>query len=192
MREILFRGKTEYGRWVYGNLIHAGDYCCILEPEENVHPMDYPYLDPDLGVIDGRATPVIPETIGQFTGLFDKNGKKIFEEDIVRYKAAFKFDYSDKICDAENIHEFVKVVKYNNGKFWPSQYRADCENYWYAHGSFDIPRWVVAYSTGMKCCSGLQAGWYIQRDDWESWSELKNTNEMAVIGNIHDNPELII
>lgn len=55
----------------------------------------------------------------------------------------------------------------------------------------DIPRWVVTYSTGMKCCKGLQVGWFIQRDDWESYAELMDTEEMTVIGNIHDNPELL-
>lgn len=55
----------------------------------------------------------------------------------------------------------------------------------------DIPCWVVSYSTGMKCCSGMQAGWYIQRDNWESWGALENPEDMTVIGNIHDNPELM-
>lgn len=55
----------------------------------------------------------------------------------------------------------------------------------------DIPRWVVSYSSGMKCCRGMQVGWYIQRDKWESWAELENTHEMAVIGNVYDNTELL-
>ena len=55
----------------------------------------------------------------------------------------------------------------------------------------DTPRWVVTYGDGMKCFSGMQAGWYIQRDRFESWMELVDTEDLKVIGNIHDNPELL-
>ena len=66
MLDILFRGKRrDNNEWVYGSLILAGSYCCILESEENVHPVDYPYLDDYLGTIDGKATPVDPKTIGR-------------------------------------------------------------------------------------------------------------------------------
>jgi hypothetical protein len=53
----------------------------------------------------------------------------------------------------------------------------------------DIPGWVVTYSDGMNCCYGLQVGWYIQRDNWESYMELQNTDQFVVIGNIHDSKE---
>ena len=56
----------------------------------------------------------------------------------------------------------------------------------------DRPNWVVTYSTGMKCCSGMQVGWYIQRDNGESWAPLENVELLRVIGNIHDNPEFLL
>lgn len=83
-RTILYRGKSvDNNKWVYGSLIWNGSFIAILEREEDVHPSDYPYLDSNTGAIDGKATIVNPDTIGQYTG-FDTNGVKVFEGDILQ------------------------------------------------------------------------------------------------------------
>lgn len=99
IENIIFRGKNSAGSWVYGSFIYADEYCCILEDESKVHPMDWPYLDPDLGTIDGKATPIIPETVGMWTGYKDKDGRMIFEGDIVKSDWGYKgiVDFEDFI-----------------------------------------------------------------------------------------------
>lgn len=83
MREILFKAKRiDNGEWIEGNLIDLDSdsgYCYIVAPYRKASTLPINFL------ITGRMELVDSKTICQFTGLCDKNGNKIWENDIIKY-----------------------------------------------------------------------------------------------------------
>lgn len=129
MREILFRGKrTDNGEWIEG---------CFLD-KNNIGIF---YDDTEESDCSIHIFSVVSETIGQYTGLTDKNDKKIFEGDII--------DTPDRL---------VKVV-------------------WFAgNAQFDLHFIRYKDDVTIKNFKGIH---------------MIDLKEYEVIGNIHDNPELL-
>lgn len=130
MREILFRGRPDDGSdWVFGDLIHRRicKYDIVIIRTE------------DSGFDNYNEYEVVPETVGQYTGLTDKNGTKVFEGDIVT-----------RYFDDFGLIEYE--VEFDQGEFLliPIEDRTDT--------------WAIRIS---------------------------GESEITVIGNIHDNTELL-
>lgn len=108
MREILFRGKTYDGEWVEGDYLNGGyDYKTAIRRKAF-----------DGGVNYAEVIKVIPETVGQYTGLPDKNGKKIFEGDIHQYSESLFVVEFGAFYDVENDIDlygfYLRDINYRN------------------------------------------------------------------------------
>jgi uncharacterized phage protein (TIGR01671 family) len=93
MREFLFRGKRkDNGEWIYGYLVKC-EYGLCIATDESLYHIDGAEWNFDCMV-------VIPETVGQYSALLDKQGKKIFEGDIFKHEKQSPFA-NDKPFDTE-------------------------------------------------------------------------------------------
>lgn len=159
MREILFRGKQNEGRWVEG-VYFKHDTVKVCFSSDDPKPRHLIIQD---GFCDWgfeppiRCVDVDPQTVGQFTGLTDKNGKKIFEGDIIR---------------SDNGKQWaVSVVKF--GEYVPKMFY----------------RMLDMFSPGRKHLPSV--GFYAKTVEKGEEMILFQSPCVTVIGNIHDNPELL-
>ena len=171
MREILFRGKRlDNGEWIAsGNIIH-------FNPEHGEDPVFIPgfnekctsthdEFDNIIAFIEVAFYKVDPKTVGQFTGLTDKNGVKIFEGDVFEFPDEI-FESFDTSCGTE----------YNS---WETENRG-VVGYNEDYGRYDF----VQYKYGNNTVEAdMHENKYIEFADFVS--------QLEVIGNIHDNPELL-
>ena len=107
MHEILFRGKlTDDGKWI------EGYYCPCIFGRFPSRPAIISKEDMDNGY--WHPEKIIPSTVGQYTGLTDKNGKKIFEGDIISIPfEEDRYPYEENVIHYENAEVYFDTERYS-------------------------------------------------------------------------------
>ena len=161
MRTIKFRAQDiASNKWLYGDIRHHKNDVCIFEQGGN------------------KGEQVKPETIGQLTGLTDKNGKEIYEGDIIKWYEIGHSDHDVFEPPEDYIKECLDVVEFLGGTF--------------CVGREEAPSLIPV--------EFLTEEWQANEDDMFKW--VYNTDEYPnitiddmyiceVVGNVHDNPDLI-
>ena len=129
-KEIIFRGKDENGKWVYGNLYNTDTGESYITPNSTLYITQSEYTEMRSISVAYRIKD--KDTIGQYIGIDDKNGTKIFEGDILAIESTD--------LDANTINHFGGEVLYLPDR---AIYVVDIE---YDYISFDIMKGASAYS----------------------------------------------
>jgi len=176
MRTIKFRGKTELtGEWVYG-------FFSMGSSVRFEHPKQDERIVPRYLIDDGLLHDVIPETVGQFTGLTDKNGKEVFEGDIIAFYELKTYCINPD-CDphllgySERLHKKIKAVRFEDGMFGVDSEYCPIDSFAY------LGDWAADedYMEELKNDPYFDTNGY----------DLDDVIGFEAVGNVFDNPELL-
>ena len=130
-RDIEFRGKAKDNEWIYG-YYHKETSTSIALQEYGINEINTHYIHTVIDHLPFKIE-VIPETIGQYTGLKDKNGKKIFEGDILRTPAWLYGEEKVCICkynQENNVNSIIGFGLYTNDAYFKKyQELVECDEW---------------------------------------------------------------
>ncbi|KKN78315.1 hypothetical protein LCGC14_0351740 [marine sediment metagenome] len=158
MRTIKFRGRfvkaknalyPEENKWVYGSLVIDRDNSYWIKTDKSSYCVN-------------------PETVGEFTGLKDKNRKEIYEGDVVNFAQKKTF------CKGEKCHESLEL---GTSKYCPKCGKPTTRE--------DYTRIAeIVFKQGSFC-------FHYEISNWATYVAEMYIEWIEIIGNIHENPELL-